>query len=54
MSEKKEMKFEDAVRELEKKINALEKGELDLEVVLKTTKKLVKLYNNLTLSYSKL
>lgn len=43
MSEKKEMKFEDAVRELEKKINALEKGELDLDESIKEYSESMKL-----------
>ena len=43
MSEKKEMKFEDAVRELEKKINSLEKGELDLDESIKEYSESMKL-----------
>ena len=43
MSEKKEMKFEDAVKELEKIISQLESGELDLDKSIKEYTEAMKL-----------
>ena len=43
MSEKKDMKFEDAVKELEKIISQLESGELDLDKSIKEYTEAMKL-----------